>query len=1051
MWIVRLALNRPYTIAVMALLIIILGTLSIIRTPTDIFPNINIPVVNVIWTYKGLSTEEMDKMITNWSESTISSNVSNVRKIESQTHNGVAVVKIFFQPDVKIEEAVTQASASSQSILRRMPVGTQPPFIFRYNATDVPILQLGFSSDSLSESQVYDYVRTRIRPKLKTVRGTRMSNPFGGKSRLIQVDLDPAQMLSRGVTPEDVVNAVSAQNLTLPGGTAKFGQQQYAVRLNSRPSMLAALNDIPVKTVNGVTIYMRDVAFVHDGSDIQTNIVKQAGVKGTLVSITKSGNASTTAVVEAVREKLQEIRAAAPESLQITEMSDQSVFVKASIKGVVIEGIIAAMLTATMILLFLGSWRSTLIVAISIPLSILSALVVMYLLGHSMNIMTLSGLALAIGILVDDATVTIENIHRNQQLGLPLRQAILEGARQIATPTLVATLTICIVFVSVLFLDGPAYFLFSPMALAIVFAMLASYLLSRTLVPMMADLLLPAEEHSAASPTKFNSIHAAFNRGFEKLRTGYLNLLGWALTHRRQILWIFIVVLVFTAGLIPFVGRDFFPSVDAGQFRLHIRAPAGTRLEETERLTAQVEKIIRENIPREEIASIISVIGFAGDAYNMTFMDNATIGVEDAELMVALSKDKTQPTLYYTRKLREILREKMPELSFFYQPADIVTQILNFGLTATIDVQVVGTDNEHNLEIAKAIRKDLALIPGIVDARLHQVLNAPELFLEVDRERAIQLGLTERQAATNLMISLSGSAQVQPSYWSDPKSGYPYQITVQTPPYRLASIDKLLQTPMVLNEGDASPQMLANITSLQRRAAPVIINRTNTELVYDVYASVEKTDLGSVSGKIRDLAAKYQEQLKPGNQIIVSGQLESMNSAFNRLGLGLVFASLMVYFLMVVNYQSFRLPFIIITALPGAMCGMVWLLFLTHTPFSIPSLMGAIMSVGVATANSILMVNFASDTLQEGKLTPLQCAMEAGKTRLRPILMTAIAMIIGMLPMSLGLGEGGEQNAPLGRAVIGGLVMATVTTLLFVPVVFSVVAKRKRSLQKATV
>lgn len=787
MWIVRLALNKPYTVAVMALLMMILGALAILRTPTDIFPKINIPVVNVIWTYKGLSTDEMDKMITNWSESTISSNVSDVLRIESQTHSGVAVVKIFFQPDVKIEEAVTQASASAQSIIRRMPVGTQPPFIFRYNATDVPVLQLGFSSDSLSESQVYDYVRTRIRPKLKTVRGTRMSNPFGGKSRLVQVDLDPELMMARGVTPEEVVEAVSAQNLTLPGGIAKFGGRQYAVRLNSRPGFLSALNDIPVKQVNGVTIYMRDVAFVHDGSDIQANIVKQSGVKGTLVSITKSGNASTTAVVEEVRKMMLEIRAAAPKSLKITEMSDQSVFVKASIKGVVIEGLIAALLTATLILLFLGSWRSTLIVVIAIPLSILTSLIILYLLGETMNIMTLSGLALAIGILVDDATVTIENIHRNQQLGLPLREAILEGARQIATPTLVATLTICIVFISVMFLEGPAYYLFSPMAMAIVFAMLASYLLSRTLVPMMADLLLPSEEQGTGSHGRFHRIHASFDRGFEKLQTTYLEMLAWALSNRKKVLWIFLVLLVFTAGLVPFVGRDFFPSVDAGQFRLHMRAPAGTRLEETERLTAQVENIIRATIPKEEIASIISNIGFAGDAYNMTFMDNATIGVEDAELMVALSEDKSQPTINYTRQLRDILREEMPEVNFFYQPADIVTQILNFGLTSTIDVQVIGTDSENNLQIAKSIQKDIALIPGIVDARLHQVLNAPELFLDVDRERAIQHGLTERHVATNLMISLSGSGQVQPSYWSDPKSGYPYQISVQTPPHKLAS------------------------------------------------------------------------------------------------------------------------------------------------------------------------------------------------------------------------------------------------------------------------
>lgn len=1050
MWIVRLALNRPYSIAVMALLILILGVLAIFRTPTDIFPNINIPVVNVVWTYKGLSTEEMDKLITNWSESTISSNVSNVRKIESQTYSGVAVVKIYFQPDVKIEEAVTQASASAQSILRRMPVGTQPPFIFRYSATDVPVLQLGFSSDSLSESQVYDYVRTKIRPKLKTVRGTRMSNPFGGKSRLIQVDLDPELMVARGVSPEEVVQAVSAQNLTLPGGTAKLGEREYAMRLNSRVTFLDALNDIPIKQVNGVTIYMRDVALVHDGSEIQANIVKQAGVKGSLISITKSGNASTTAVVEEIRNKMVEIRAAAPKALKITEISDQSVFVKTAIHGVVLEGLIAALLTAAMILLFLGSWRSTLIVALSIPLSILTSLIILYLLGQTLNIMTLSGLALAIGILVDDATVTIENIHRNQQLGLPLRKAILEGARQIATPTLVATLTICIVFVSVLFLEGPAFFLFSPMAMAIVFAMLASLLLSRTLVPMLADLLLAHEEHVPASRSRFERVHASFNRGFENLQHTYLGMLRWTLGNRKKVLGLFVLMLAFTGALLPFVGRDFFPGVDAGQFRLHMRAPAGTRLEETERLAAQVETIIREHIPPNEIASIISNIGMAGDAYNMTFTDNATLGVADAELMVALSDDKSKPTLVYTRQLREILRQKLPEVSFFYQPSDIVTQILNFGLTAAIDVQVIGTDRDNNVNIAKAIQKDLALVPGIVDARLHQVLDAPEMYLEVDRERAMQLGMSERQVANNLMISLSGSAQVQPNYWSDPKSGYPYLISVQTPPHKLASLEKVLQTPLAQNRGDNNLQLLTNVTRMSRRAAPVIINRSNTELAYDVYASVEKTDLGSVAPEIDKIVAKYQDQLKPGNKIVVSGQIESMISAFNRLGLGLLFAALMVYLLMVVNFQSFRLPFIIITALPGAMCGMVWLLFLTQTPFSIPSLMGAIMSVGVATANSILMVNFASDTLEEGQLAPWQCALEAGPTRLRPILMTALAMIIGMLPMSLGLGEGGEQNAPLGRAVIGGLVLATVTTLLFVPVVFSYMAKKKKKPEMVT-
>lgn len=1046
MWIVRLALNRPYTIAVMALLILIMGLVSILRTPTDIFPRINIPVINVIWSYKGLSTEEMEKMITNFSESTISSNVGNLRQIESQTHNGVAVVKIFFQPDVKIEEAIAQVTASSQTIIRRMPPGTQPPLILRYNATDVPILQLGFSSDSLSEAQITDYVRTRIRSKLQTLQGTRMSLPFGGKTRQIMVDLDPELLMARGVTPEEVVNAVSAQNLTLPGGTARLGERQYSVRLNAKVDVLASLNDIPVKQVNGVTIHMRDVAFVHDGSEVQSNLVKQEGVKGILLSIAKTGNASTTAIVNEIRNKiLPVVRAEAPRSLKIVELSDQSLFVKASIHGVVTEGIVAALLTAAMILLFLGSWRSTLIVAVSIPLSILASLIVLYLLGETLNIMTLSGLALAIGILVDDATVTIENIHRNQELGLPLREAILAGAQQIATPTLVATLTICIVFVSVLFLEGPAFYLFGPMGIAVVFAMLASYLLSRTLVPTLADVLLPHQGHAHSPQGLVDRTHRAFNRGFGRLQRVYLEMLGWTLSNRRKVFVLFGGMVAFTVLLVPFIGRDFFPSVDTGQFRLHLRAPAGYRLEETERVAAQVEALIRQTVPEGEVASIIANIGLSSEGYNFTFTDNATLGSADAELLVALSPQRSKPTLAYTRQLREVLREQLPEVTFFYQPADIVTQILNFGLTAPIDVQVVGNDRENNVRIAKAIQEKMALIPGLVDVRLHQVLDAPELFVEVDRERAAQLGLSERQVASNLMISLSGSAQVQPNYWSDPQSGLPYLIAVQTPPYKLTSLDQVLHTPLALNEGEPMPQLLSNVTKVQRRTAPVIINRVNTQPVYDVYASVEKTDLGSIADEIEQIVAEHRGLLKPGNEIVVRGQVESMVSAFARLGLGLLFAAVLVYLLMVVNFQSFRLPFIIITALPGAMCGMVWMLFLTQTSFSIPSLMGAIMSVGVATANSILMVNFASDTLQERDLLPWQAAIEAGRARLRPILMTALAMIIGMLPMSLGLGEGGEQNAPLGRAVIGGLLLATLTTLLFVPVVFSYLARKKKS------
>ncbi|WP_138993338.1 efflux RND transporter permease subunit [Larkinella sp. C7] len=1053
MWIVRLALEKKYTIAVMALLILIMGVVSIVQMPTDIFPRINIPVVSVIWGYTGLSTNEMEKMITNFSETSIINNVSDVQRLESQTYNGTAVLKVYFQPTVKIEEAMSQVTAIAQTIRLRMPPGTQPPLIVRYNATDVPVLQLGLSSDSLTESQITDYGTTRIRPQISTVQGSRLSQPFGGKTRQIMVDLDPDLLISRGVTPEEVVNAVSAQNLTLPSGQLRLAEREYVVRLNTKPDVIESLNDIPVKAVNGVTIHMRDVANVHDGSSIQTNVVKQDGGRGVLMSIVKIGNASTTAIVDKIQnEIIPTLRAAAPSNLKIVGLFDQSVFVRASIHGVVVEGLIAALLTAAMILLFLGSWRSTLIVAVSIPLSILTSLTVLYLMGETLNIMTLGGLALAIGILVDDATVTIENIHRNEELGLPLREAILEGAHQIATPTLVATLTICIVFVSVLFLEGPARFLFGPLALAVVFAMMASYLLSRTLVPMMADLMLRGESHTPSAPTLSGSpttdrvsLHDRFNRGFDRLQNRYLTGLAWALGHRRSVLAVFVLVILFTSAMIPFIGRDFFPSVDAGQFRLHLRAPAGSRLEETERIASRTEALVREVIPGQEVGSIISNIGLTSERYNFIFSDNSSISPADAELLVSLNDEKSRPTQDYIRKLRQLFREELPNVTFFFQPADIVSQILNFGLTAPIDVQVMGFDRGNNLKIARELQQKIAQVPGAVDVHLHQVLDAPELFVNVDRERAGQLGLNEQKIATNLMISMSGTAQVTPNFWPDPQTGFPYLIAVQTPPYRLNTLDKMLQTPMAVSQGRSTPQLLSNVTRVERKLSPVIINRVNTQPTYDIYASVERTDLGAVSDGIEKILAEYRTQLKPGNQILIRGQVESMNSAFSRLGIGIVFAAILVYLLMVVNFQSFRYPFIIITALPGALCGMVWLLFLTHTTFSIPSLMGAIMSVGVATANSILLVSFAKDHLPHVNFNALEAAMEAGRTRLRPILMTAIAMVIGMLPMSLGIGEGGEQNAPLGRAVIGGLLLATFTTLLFVPVVFSYLAGKKQN------
>lgn len=1071
MWIVRLALEKKYTIAVMALLILIMGAVSVMQMPTDIFPRINIPVVSVLWGYNGLSAKEMETMITNFSETSLINNVGDIQRVESQTYNGTSVIKIYFQPTVKIEEALAQVSAISQTILVRMPPGTQPPLIVRYNATDVPVLQLGLSSDSLSESQITDYAATRIRPQISTVPGSRLSQPFGGKARQILVDLEPEQLLAHGVTPEDVVNAVSAQNLTLPSGNLRLGDREYAVRLNSKPEVITTLNDIPVKTIGNTTVHMRDVANVHDGAAVQTNVVKQDGSRGILMSIVKTGNASTTRIVDELRNRVfPTIRASAPVGLQVVELFDQSVFVRAAIKGVVVEGLIAALLTAAMILLFLGSWRSTLIVAISIPLSILASLTALYLLGETLNIMTLSGLALAIGILVDDATVTIENIHRNEELGLPLRQAILEGAQQIATPTLVATMTICIVFVSVLFLEGPARFLFGPLAMAVVFAMIASYILSRTLVPMMADLMLRGESHGASS--KGDAVHgephqitnssspsflAAFNRGFDRFQNRYVRALTWSLDHRRTVFVVFVLMLGVTIAMIPFVGRDFFPRVDAGQIKLHLRAPAGSRLEETERIAAETEAIIRRIIPEAEVGSVISNIGLTGERYNFIFTDNASTGSADAELLISLTEERSRPTDDYVRQLREILREEMPEATYFFLAADIVSQILNFGLTSPIDVQVSGFDRVNNLRIAREMVQRVSQIPGAVDVHLHQLLDAPEMYLEVDRERAGQFGLTEQRVATNLNISLSGTAQVRPNFWPDPVTGFPYLIAVQTPPYQLDTYEKLMRLPLaagspavagatpVSNQADNAlvPQLLSNVATMKRSLAPAIINRVNTQPTYDVYAAVERTDLGSVAVELNKLAKEYETQLKPGNRILVRGQVESMESAFSRLGIGIAFAAVLVYLLMVVNFQSFRYPFIIITALPGALCGMVWMLFLTHTTFSIPSLMGAIMSVGVATANSILMVSFAKDYLPEVNGNAYESALEAGRTRLRPILMTAIAMVIGMLPMSLGLGEGGEQNAPLGRAVIGGLLLATFTTLLFVPTVFSYLAKKR--------
>jgi multidrug efflux pump subunit AcrB len=1044
MWIVRLALRRPYTFVVMGLVIVLLGVFAIVTTPTDIFPEIDIPVVSVIWNYDGLTTEDMASRITTFSEYTISSAVNDVRTIESQTYPGVSVIKIYFQPNVNVEGALAQVTAVSQTILRRMPPGAVPPFILQYSASSVPIIQLALSGKTLSEAELYDYGIYRIRQQIAPIQGITLPLPYGGKPRQVMVDLDPQALLAKTISAADVSAAVNLQNLTLPSGSVKLGPREYRVSLNSSPDVLAALNDLPVKYVNGAVVYVRDVAHVRDGFAVQTNLVRRDGRRSVLLTVIKKGGASTLTIVKQLKDLLPTIRAAAPPGLEVTELFDQSLFVRAAIAGVLTEGAIAAFLTGLMILLFLGSWRSTLIVTISIPLSILTSLAVLSALGETLNVMTLGGLALAVGILVDDATVEIENIHRNLGLGKRLLQAILDGAAQIATPAFVSTLSICIVFVPVVFLVGPAKYLFTPLAMAVVFAMLASYLLSRTLVPTLVRYLLASEahdggEHGGTAPGVFDRIHDVFIRRFEALRAAYVRALEAALARRARVFVAFALVVASGLALLPFVGRDFFPAVDTGQFRLHVRAPAGTRIEETEQVFADVEAAIRRLIPRDEVRLVLDNIG-QPQPINLAFTDSVTIGPSDGEILVGLNPDRHQPTARWMKTLRETLPREFPGVTFFFQPPDIVSQILNFGLPAPIDVQVIGYNQKATHEIALGVAARMARIPGAVDVHLHQVVNTPSLLVNVDRSRAAELGLTQRDVANNVLVSLSSSAVVSPNYWSDPRTGINYPVVVQTPQNRIDSVNTLMNT-SVTQGTVGQQQLLSNLATLERRETPAVISHSNVQPVFDVYANVQERDLGSVAAAVEKIVAELRPTLPPGHTIAVRGQVESMNSAFLRLGLGLIFAVALVYLLMVVNFQSWLDPFIIITALPGGFCGIVWMLFVTHTTFSVPALMGAIMSVGVATANSILMVSFANDQMGAGA-DARSAALAAGATRLRPVLMTALAMIIGMLPMSLGLGEGGEQNAPLGRAVIGGLSVATFATLFLVPVVYSLLRRR---------
>jgi len=1050
MWIVRLALRRPYTFVVVALLLLILGPIVILRTPTDIFPNINIPVVSILWNYTGLNPDDMSNRIVFQTERALTTLVDDISHIESQSLNGIAVVKVFFQPHADITKAIAQVTAISQTQLRQLPPGTTPPLVITYSASSVPIIQLALSGQKLSEQQLFDYGVNFIRTRLITVPGCAIPYPYGGKQRQVQIDLDTNALQSKGLSPLDVVNAISAQNIILPSGTSKIGQFEYAVDTNSSPTTVAELNQLPIKTVGSTTIYIRDVAYVRDGFPPQTNIVRVNGQRSVLLTVLKSGQTSTLDIIAGVKSLLPQIAAGLPPELHIHPLADQSLFVRASIDGVIKEATIAACLTGLMILIFLGNWRSTVIIAVSIPLSILTSIIVMSALGETINIMTLGGLALAVGILVDDATVEIENINRNLAQGKEVEHAILDGAQQIAVPAFVSTLAICIVFVPMFFLTGVARFLFVPLAEAVVFAMLASYLLSRTLVPTMAKYLLRGHEAEtlAASQSRnpLVAMQIKFEAAFERFREGYHGLLERCLHHKRAFLLIFLATCVASVVLlIPWLGQDFFPAVDAGQFKLHLRAPTGTRIEETARLSDLVEQSIRAQIPPKEIDSIIDTIGLPYSSINLSYSNSAPIGPGDVDILVSLSNGH-RPTAQYVHDLRLRLPEEFPGVTFSFLPADIVSQILNFGLPAPIDIQIVGYGVDANRAFADKLLERVRSVPGTVDLRIQQPFDQPYLHVRVDRTKAQQVGYTQRDVANNLLVSLSGSFQTTPEFWVDPKTGVSYSIATQTPQYRIDSLQDLENIPVTGPSG-AQPQILASLASIRRGAGLAVVSHYDIQPLIDIYGSVQGRDLGGVARDINKIVEDSKKELPRGSQLIVRGQIQTMRSSYEGLLGGLVFSIVLVYLLIVVNFQSWLDPFIIISALPAALAGIVWFLFVTHTTLSVPALTGSIMCVGVATANSILVVSFAKEQLAEGK-DAIAAALNSGFTRFRPVLMTALAMIIGMVPMAIGLGEGGEQNAPLGRAVIGGLLFATVATLFFVPVFFSVLHGRRERLAR---
>jgi CzcA family heavy metal efflux pump len=1051
MWIVALALRRPYTFIVMALMILILSPVAIMRTPVDILPEINIPVISVVWQYQGLSAQEMTDRIVSNTERGFTTLVNDIEHIETQAMDGRAIEKIFLQPSANVQTAIAQLAAFGQSSTRQLPPGTVPPLIIIYSASSVPIIQIGVRSKSLPEQQLFDYSINFLRPQLTTVQGASIPWPYGGKQRLVAIDIDTAAMQAKGLTPVDVVNAVNAQNLILPTGIAKMGSLQYNVGMNGSTDTVAELNNLPVKTVNGTTIYVRDVAQVRDGYSPQTNMVRQDGVRGTLITIMRNGGTSTLDIVANIRDKLTKFARSMPEDLEIRPMFDQSLFVRAAIQGVLREALVAACLTAAMILLFLGNWRTTLVIAISIPLSILCSIITLGAIGQTFNLMTLGGLALAVGILVDDATVEIENIDRNLAMGKELKTAILDGASQIAVPAFVSTLCICIVFVPMFFLTGVARFLFVPLAEAVVFAMLASYLLSRTLVPTLVMYLLRGHEHESHGEgvkkegrglfAWLSRLQQAFEGWFARVRDGYHQTLALCLRHRRVFITGFLGFCVASMGLVFFLGEDFFPPVDAGIFRMHVRARAGLRLEETARLCDEIEKVLRQEIPKDELVTILDNIGMPYSSINNTYSTSGTIGTSDAEILVSLNEKKHRPTAEYVKHLREELPQLFPSVEFFFQPADIVSQILNFGLPSPIDIQVVGKNQMQSYLIAQDIANRLRHVPGAADVHVQQLMGAPMLRLNVDRSLAQQVGMDQKDIAQNLLVSLSGSFQTSPTFWLNPENGVTYSVAVQTPEYRLDSLQALMNTPLNAPRAPA-PQVLANLATVQPGVTPVVVSHYNTQPVMDVYASVQGRDLGGLARDTSAVLKQFEGKLPRGTDIVMRGQVATMQSSFAGLGIGLVMSIVLVYLLIVVNFQSWLDPFIIITALPGALAGIVWMLLLTHTTLNVPSLTGAVMCMGVATANSILVISFARERMAEG-LSAWDAALEAGYTRMRPVIMTALAMIIGMVPMAMGWGEGGEQNAPLGRAVIGGLIFATVATLFFVPVIFSVMHGRR--------